>query len=527
MAGFTWDDVQSSRDQTQAETIRNDAPATYKVPGKEWKDPGTFGAFKEGVGRFGRNLSDGIVQLQAAATGDEAVLRGLKGLREPEDAYYKQTQQARPWATGFGEAAPYALVPGGPVATALGVGAMEGLSYGSTGDRAKNAALGGALAFGSGVAGQKVGRMLGGGGGPANMPTREAVAAADRIGAPLSVGQRTGIEGLQRTEDLLSRVPGSSGVMARQAAEGQRAVNRAVGQSLGAVDDGGRLTQDVVAEARRAFGVERNALKAATSLDASSPAVNKAFMDAAAPINKLTQNLGKKTIEEIQSNDAVKDVVMGMVQKQTFTGDQYQGLRTALKNAANTAYKADKSSVGDFYKTLVKGLDDIAQQGQKEAWKASDVKYATLKLLEDTTHVWNPATGDVSAKTFANRFSQVYGAAAKEGRIPGNANDVLLFGKGIKAYPEGSQTGSRAAFNNLSDFLLAPARYGAAKALTSDGIARAAEVPARWLSAGVWPGSPAARALTVGGAQQLTKGGVAGGLLGLEGPYLTTSGLLR
>jgi hypothetical protein len=359
------------------------------------------------------------------------------------------------------------------------------------------------------------------------MPTREAVAAADRIGAPLSVGQRTGIEGIQRTEDLLSRVPGSSGVMARQAAEGQRAVNRAVGQSLGAVDDGGRLTQDVIADARRAFSAERNALKASTSLDASSPAVAKAFMDAADPINKLTQNLGQKAIDEIQSNDAVKDVVLGMVQKKTFTGDEYQGLRTALKNAADTAYKADKSTVGDFYKILAKGMDDIAQQGQKEAWKASDVKYATLKLLEDTTHVWNPATGDVSAKNFANRFSQVYGAAAKEGRIPGNANDVLLFGKGIKSYPEGSQTGSRAAFNSLTDMFLGIPRYGLAKALTSEGMAKATEIPARFLSAGVWPGSPTAQALTVGGLRQLTKGGVAGGLLGLEGPYLTASGLLQ
>lgn len=527
MGGFTWDDVQNARNNNEAASVRSGPPATYKVPEREWKDPGVMGGLREGVDRFGRNLSDGIVQLRAAAAGDEAVLRGLKGLREPEDAYYKKTQDARPFATGIGEALPYALTPGGPLATALGVAGMEGMSYGTAGERAKNAALGGALAFGSGWLGKKMGGMISGGGGPANMPTREAVAAADRIGAPLSVGQRTGIEGIQRTEDLLSRVPGSSGVMARQAAEGQRAVNRAVGQSLGAVDDGGRLTQDVIADARRAFSAERNALKASTSLDASSPAVAKAFMDAADPINKLTQNLGQKAIDEIQSNDAVKDVVLGMVQKKTFTGDEYQGLRTALKNAADTAYKADKSTVGDFYKILAKGMDDIAQQGKKEAWKASDVKYATLKLLEDTTHVWNPATGDVSAKNFANRFSQVYGAAAKEGRIPGNANDVLLFGKGIKSYPEGSQTGSRAAFNSLTDMFLGIPRYGLAKALTSEGMARATEIPARFLSAGVWPGSPTAQALTVGGLRQLTKGGVAGGLLGLEGPYLTASGLLQ
>lgn len=526
MASFTWDDVEQSRNQSKASEIRDAGPATYKPPVKEWKDPGIAGAFGQAVDYAANRVADGINQLRGAATKDEPMLRGLKAMRESETAAYKQTQDAYPWATGFGEAAPYALIPGGPMASALGIAGIEALSYGTPAERAKNAALGGATAYAGGKVGEKVAGFIRGGGGPASLPTREAVQAADRLGMPLSVGQRTGIEGLQRTEDVLARAPGSSGVFARQAAEGQRAVNNAVGGVMGAVPDRGRLTQDVVAGARDAFNVERAGLKAATSLDAADPAVKQAVSSAATSINKLTDSLRQNAVKDIQDNAAVRDVIMGIVQKQTFNGDEYQGLRTALKNAADTAYKADKSQVGDFYKGLVRGLDDIAQKGNKEAWRASDVKYATLKLLEDTTHVWNPATGDVSAKNFANRFSQVYGSAAKEGRLPGVANDVLLAGKGIKTYPEGSQTGTRAMFNSVSDMALGLPRYAAAKVLTNPMVARGAEIPSRLLSEGIWSSSPRAQALAALTAQQAGKGAVAGGLLGAEGPYLTGAGVL-
>jgi hypothetical protein len=531
MATVTWDDVQAARDAQKASEVREGPPVTYKVPQKEWQDPGVLGGIRQGAGQFARNLSDGLVQAYATARGDEPVLRGMRALREPEDAYYRQTQEARPFASGVGEAAPYALIPGGPLASALGVGAIEALSYGTPEERAKRAATSGSLAFVGGKVAQKAGSMMRGGAGPGNIPTREAVKAADRIDMPLTVGQRTGIEHLQRTEDMLARAPGSSGVMAKHAAAQQQAVNRAIGTSLGAVDDAGRtpgrLTQDVVARARDAANLERNALKAATTLDAGLPAVNQALNIASAKLTGLTDNLQQDALAKIQSNSAVKDAVSGIIKKQTFTGDQYQALRTALKEAADKAFKEGDSAVSGFYKTLREGLDDVAQQGQREAWRSSDVKFATLKLLEDTTHVWNPATGNVSAKTFANRFSQTYGQAAKEGRIPGVANDVLLAGKGLSTYPEGAQTAGRQMFNSALDALtMGPIRYVESKALTSPLAARATEIPARWLSSGVWPNSPNAKALTTLIGQQAVKGGTAGGLLGLQGPYITLPGLL-
>lgn len=527
MAGFTWDDVQRAKDAQAASEVRGGPPATYEVPQRQWRDPGRLGAIREGVGQASRNLSDGLVQAYASARGDEAVLRGIRAMRKPEDAYFKQTEDQYPLMTGIGEALPYALVPGGPVAGALGAAAVEGLSYGSPAERAKNAVLGGGMAFVGGKLGEGVGGMVRGMAGPGNIPTREAVSAAKRLGMPLTVGQRTGIEGIQRVEDMLARAPGSSGVMSNHAAAQQRAVNRAIGESLGIAPPPGRLTQDVVAGARDAANVERTALKAATTLDAAAPEVNTALTNATTKIASLTSNLQQDAIAKIQGNSAVKDVVTGIVNRQTFTGEQYQTLRTALKEAQDAAFKGGDSAVGNFYKTLRSGLDDIAQKGNEQAWKASDVKYATLRLLEDTTHVWNPATGDVSAKNFANRFSQVYGNAAKEGRIPGSANDVLLAGKGLRTYPEGSQTAGRQMFNSALDALtIGPIRYAQSKVLTSPTVARAAGVPARMLSAGMWPNSPGLQNASALLARQGTRGAVAGGLLGLEGPYLTTSGLL-
>jgi hypothetical protein len=447
-------------------------------------------------------------------------------LREPEDAYYRQTQEARPFASGIGEAAPYALIPGGPLASALGVGATEALSYGTPEERAKRAAASAGVAFVGGKVAQKVGSMMRGGSGPGNLPAREAVKAADDLGAPLSVGQRTGIEGISRREDVLFRAPGSSGTMARHAAAQQRAVNEGVADMLGVPTDNGRLTQGVVSNARDAFSAERELLKASSKLDVGSPPALTALNSALVKIADLTDNMQQEAIAKIQNNAAVKDIITGMVNKKTFTGYEYQGLRTALRDAADAAFKSGDSQVAGFYKALSSGLDDIAQGGQKTAWKRSDIQAATLKLLEDTGHVWNVGTGNVSANNFGNRFSQTYKAAAKEGRIPGKANDVLLFSKGIRQYPEGSQTAGRQMFNSVADMALGPTRWLEAQALTSPGLARAAEVPARWLSAGVWPNSPSARALTTMAGQQTVKGGFAGGLLGLQGPYITLPGLL-
>lgn len=141
------------------------ATDTKAAPAKlsEADTPGIGMSALIGAGRTVDRLSKGVQQLYYGATGNKAAQADLKARAEEEDRLYKPLQEARPFATGLGEAVPSMVVPmggsttllGNMVRLALAAGAPAALEYGTPKDRALRTleAAGGAAAVPLGLAG--------------------------------------------------------------------------------------------------------------------------------------------------------------------------------------------------------------------------------------------------------------------------------------------------------------------------------------------------------------------------------------
>ena len=121
---------------------KGSAPA---VPMADVEDPGVGQSMLIGAGRTFDRIGKGMEQIYYGATGQTDKQAALKQQAEDEDGIYKRLQDKRPFATGFGEAAPSMVLPAGGSATLIGnVGRMmaagalpEALQYGDTTDRIK------------------------------------------------------------------------------------------------------------------------------------------------------------------------------------------------------------------------------------------------------------------------------------------------------------------------------------------------------------------------------------------------------
>ena len=121
---------------------KGSAPA---VPMADVEDPGVGQSMLIGAGRTFDRIGKGMEQIYYGATGQTDKQAALKQQAEDEDGIYKRLQDKRPFATGFGEAAPSMVLPAGGSATLIGnvwrmmaAGALpEALQYGDTTDRIK------------------------------------------------------------------------------------------------------------------------------------------------------------------------------------------------------------------------------------------------------------------------------------------------------------------------------------------------------------------------------------------------------
>lgn len=158
------------------------------------EDPGAAQSLLIGAGRTTDRVVKGMQQLYYGATNNDAKLAELKDQAAEDDRLYAPLQEARPWSTGIGEAAPSMLLPTGGAATLWAnaakfgaAGAIPGvLEYGSAGDRFRRGVVGAA----SGAATP----VLGAG-----------VKAAWSVAEPLWEGGRKAIAGR-----VLNRVSGDS-----------------------------------------------------------------------------------------------------------------------------------------------------------------------------------------------------------------------------------------------------------------------------------------------------------------------------
>lgn len=109
----------------------------------EFEDPGFGESLLIGAGRTFDRIGKGMQQLYYGAKGDKKELAALKARAEDDDRAYKPLQEARPFATGIGEALPSMVLPAGGAATWTGNALRMGtaaaipaaLEYGDAGDR--------------------------------------------------------------------------------------------------------------------------------------------------------------------------------------------------------------------------------------------------------------------------------------------------------------------------------------------------------------------------------------------------------
>ncbi|MFT3804966.1 MAG: hypothetical protein QM766_27575 [Burkholderiaceae bacterium] len=427
----------------------------YRPPVPDHGDPGVWGALKAGASHRLDRLADGLVQGYHTLRGgpdSEAVLRGLKANRQSEDEGYERLRAKRPIATGVGSELPLAplwFLPGGqstalarlaaPAAIEAGV---EGASYGSVGERTKNAAVGALEGAAGGVVGEALSRVVR----PlarTNAPQQGVLDAAERLDFPLTAGQRSGSVPVQRVEDYLVNAPGSYGRMANMQQRQQAAVNRAASRSIG--QDADAVTQDVLRAGREGLAATRDTLRNSAQVSPVHPdllsSINKA--EALATQGPKSLRADSKTMGII---DDFKEFVTSAAGP--MDGKQYQTWRTMLNNEADKAFKAGDANKGDVYRELLDGLDAVARRADPKSWAANDRGFASLRILEQP-NVVNEATGNVSPKSAAASFYRKYGPTAKEGNLPGELQDIALIGKGIRQYPEGSQTASRAMMGGL------------------------------------------------------------------------------
>ena len=270
-------------------SLQREAPDPAAAAAPQEDVPGIGKTLLIGAGRTVDRTIKGMQQLYYGATGNDQAAAALKASAEADDAAYKQLQEARPWATMIGEAAPSMLIPAGGGATLAAsagrmalAGALPGaLEYGSAGERGGRALLG--AAAGAAIPGA-VGAYRAIAPAFSSPQTKAAqalmkaldetpAAAASRLrsapefvpGSTPTVGQALGSPGLNTLERVVSETPG--GDILKQRYMAQNAARLSALDGVAPVSPTGlRQAQQDLGESVERFAIPaRNAARARTS----------------------------------------------------------------------------------------------------------------------------------------------------------------------------------------------------------------------------------------------------------------------
>lgn len=433
----------------------------------EFEDPGALMTGVIGAGRATDQLVKGVQQLYYKARGDQKAQDALAEESRANDAAYAPLKEARPWATGIGEAIPdlalMASTRGSPTAVMLrsaGAAAAPGaLKYGTFDERASRALIGG-LGGGLGAAGGMLfNRVLQPAGASAVSVGKEAIEAANRVGYKPTAAQITQSPALANFENFLAKNPGSAGVMQRAAEANQTALNTAGARAMG--ETASDLGEGTFKAAEARIGGEFSRLGQVTQ-----PNLGNNFLNSLAKIDSANAARGpfrNKTV------DSLVDKGLDLAASGKLSGTAYKEIRTELANAAQAAYKAGDATTGRAYKDVVAALDDAAKgslsKADQEAWDAARQQWSAFKTLSKGNVA---EAGNVSAPRVASVVRR-NGPGLRTGNAQGDIADIARVGEAFKGVQNPNSGGmvNQLAYQNVLGPLMMAGNRGLAGAYMS------------------------------------------------------------
>lgn len=259
-------------------------------------------------------------------------------------------------------------------------GAAQPVATGET--RAGNAAENAAWGAGGQLLASGAGRVVRGTAGYASRPVRDAYNAARAAGIPLHFSQLTNSKPVKTAASMLGYLPfsGAGAANARQQSSFMRALSRSFGENTDT------LTDDVMSGARSRLGGEFEQIYRGTNI----PVRDEPLRRMNAIVNEAAENL---TDDEAKVVANQFDRIVRKAEDGAITGEQYQGLRTALSNAT------DGSNKGRYIKQIRNELDELAAAGLggKLARRLAQTRrqWANMRTTEKALKQVGGAMGDV------------------------------------------------------------------------------------------------------------------------------------
>jgi hypothetical protein len=351
---------------------------------REIEDPGVLGTLGIGAGRTVDQVLDGLTQWLLQARGEESSLKALKQTNADKSEAYKPLQELRPIATAVGEALPAAVIPVGGTAS-LGTtaaklaaaGAVPGaLEYGTAGERAKRAAIGGAAAVTGGVVVPKVAQTVA----KAVPAVGRAVRAATE---PLTEGGRKAIAG--RT--LVNASGDDAGAVAQRLLQAQEIIPGSVPTAAQVADNGGIA-----------------ALERAVSAANPAPFTQRGMEQASARVGALRNIAGDETARAgaVAARESATKGLYSQAKGATYTMDdqlerllQTPAMQQAMTRAKSLAENNQRTFAFEVPgHDVMKGLGNRAPNSSTQitGQGLQDLKMAVDAMLKD------PAAGFAGAE---------------------------------------------------------------------------------------------------------------------------------
>lgn len=404
-----------------------------------------------GAGRTFDRIGKGMKQLVSSGADAEA----LKAAAASDDEQYNKLKEARPFATGMGEAIPSMVVPAGGAATLLGnagrmavSGALPGmLEYGSAGDRATRGVIGGIAGAAAPVlgAGVKTAWSLAE---PLFNKGREAIAGRmlNRV-----VGSEAPAVA-QRLAQAAELVPGSAPTAAQVAQSGGISALERAAAAMNPEAYTQRAMEQTSARLNALRGIAGDDAAMAGAVAARKSASESAYAAAdvgMAPIDSMFKGLQmrpqfKAAVDRAQTlakDKGLSDIFFrdNKGQPIALIGEGAHFIKKALDEAAEygSASYSSKSSAGAAGKTnqlfqdwLEKSIPEYA--AGKAAFAEKSIPINRMQVGKALLDKAEPglaqfgALGRENAATYANAMKNADAVAAKATGFPGSTMaDVL------------------------------------------------------------------------------------------------------